>query len=149
MFVFLFILSIILTAGSFGMIGLFIYGTTFPEVFGMLFIFLISFVGVIALGCVAHFLQTKLKAETSNKAMKVILTVFLILTIIQYGIGYFFIFLFIEGRKHEWKSTETVKVKDENGKEHTLTQSYTGSSTYKDENGDWWETKDGGNTFSR
>ena len=44
--------------------------------------------------------------------------------------------------------TTSVKAKDEDGNEHTLTSTYGGSSTYKDENGNYWTTNDG-ETFKR
>ena len=152
MFIFLFILSLVLTAGSWGMIGVILVGVNYVNSDRMilgLVLWVVAFLVFAALGCVAHFLQNELREDSESKAMRIVLKILSFLTIIQYGIGYFVLSFFVEMKKHDVPTRETVEAKDENGDKHSLTQTYTGSNTYKDEHGDYWTSSDGGETFHR
>ena len=71
-------------------------------------------------------------------APEVILFVVFIVYMLMHGVG-------VQGSENLKK----IKIKDENGNEYILTQLYEGSNEYKDQNGDLWETYDGGITFER
>ena len=153
MFVFLFILFLILTAASLSMIAVFIcvgipYVNSDRMLLG-LFIWLIAFLAFAIIGCFAYYLHLYLKKESEKKAMRVVLTILSLLTIIQYGIGGFLVRLIIELKEPDPNPIKKIETKDENGNKHTITQTYTGSSRFKDENGDYWSSSDGGETYHR
>lgn len=154
MFIFLFILSLVLTAASLSMIAVFIcvgipYVNSSDHMLLGLFILLIAILAFSIIGVFAHHLQKILKAESKSKAMRVFLTILSFLTIIQYGIGGFLVKLFIGLREPDSNPRRKIETKDEHGKKHTIEQTYAGSNKYKDENGDYWSSNDGGKTFHR
>ena len=153
MFVFLFIIYVFMTLftlgliAAFPLIGIHLVSSSFM-IFGLI-LWVIVFIVFAGSGYLTHILYLKLKAENTSKAMGIVLTILSILTFIPYGIGYVVLEVILGLKQHGFSSTQKVETKDENGDKHTLEQTYIGSSTYKDENGDYWSSNDGGKTYQR
>ncbi|MCH5142732.1 MAG: hypothetical protein J1G07_03360 [Clostridiales bacterium] len=101
----------------------------------------------------AHFLVWSYLKTTSKRGVFSIIVY--ILTFVQFwvvvGVIYlgYKLFTGIRDGKFDDPTIKTVKAKDDDGKEHTLTQEYSGSSSYKDEKGNCWTTHDNGKTFDK
>ncbi|MDE6442488.1 MAG: hypothetical protein K2L12_07060 [Clostridia bacterium] len=80
----------------------------------------------------------------SGALSTVLLIVSLIILIGPFGIIMFCVMYYFGGKKQK-----SLTAKDEEGNVFILTQSSEWSDDYRDQNGDWWKTRDGGKTFER